>query len=180
MQINRAPVLTLWAVVVAERLGYKEASALTLGKALAGLNAQSKGRALGLYEAKEKKRTEKEGTGVGVEVEFVELMGRRIAATQGEKGLVALDKGKPMDPESVRRYLEKKFGEELKPVTEAMREVAGSYDRRELEREAFGLYEEFRPEIPKGQQGWGAKGELDIKKILRLAKGRANAEAGYA
>ena len=46
MQVNRAPVLTLWAVIVADQLGYKEASALTLRKALAGLNALSKGRAL--------------------------------------------------------------------------------------------------------------------------------------
>ena len=38
--INRAPVLTLWAAVVAERLGYDYAAALSLGKALAGLNAR--------------------------------------------------------------------------------------------------------------------------------------------
>ena len=49
VKINRAPVLTLWAAVVAQRLGYSEAEALTLGKALAGLNAQSKGRRLGIY-----------------------------------------------------------------------------------------------------------------------------------
>jgi hypothetical protein len=168
MQINRAPVLTLWAVVVAERLGYKKDSALTLGKALSGLNAQSKGRALGIFEAKEKEKAVK--VSPGLEVEFVELMGRRIPATRGPKGFLALDKGKPMDPESVRRYLDKKFGEELEPVRKAMQELAGSYERNELQREAFGLYEKFRPEIPKGQQGWGAKGELDVKKIRRLAK----------
>lgn len=33
--INRAPVLTLWAAVVSERLGFNEAEALTLGKAVA-------------------------------------------------------------------------------------------------------------------------------------------------
>jgi hypothetical protein len=48
--INRAPVLTLWATVVAERLGYDHEAALTLGKAVAGLNAQSKGRRLGMFE----------------------------------------------------------------------------------------------------------------------------------
>ena len=37
--INRAPVLTLWAAVVAERLGYDHEAALTLGKGIAGLNA---------------------------------------------------------------------------------------------------------------------------------------------
>jgi hypothetical protein len=44
ISINRAPVLTLWAAVVAERLGYSEEEALSLGKALTGLTAQSKGR----------------------------------------------------------------------------------------------------------------------------------------
>ena len=34
--INRAPVLTLWAAVVAERLGFDRAFALTLGQAVAG------------------------------------------------------------------------------------------------------------------------------------------------
>jgi len=166
MEINRAPVLTLWAVVVAERLGYKQETALTLGKALAGLNAQSKGRSLGIFEAKEK--AEKESP--GLEVEFVELMGRSIPVTRGEKGFIALEKGKPMDPESVRRYLDKKFGYELEPMMDAMRELAGSYDRKALQREAFGLYEKFRPEIPEGKQGWGAKGELSTKKIRGLAK----------
>ena len=61
IKINRAPVLTLWAAVVAERLGYGKETALTLGKAVAGLNAQSKGRRLGIYEEKsdEDKKEEK-------------------------------------------------------------------------------------------------------------------------
>ena len=37
--INRAPVFTLWAAVVAERLGFRRDEALTLGRAVAGLNA---------------------------------------------------------------------------------------------------------------------------------------------
>jgi hypothetical protein len=47
ISINRAPVLTLWAAVVAEHLGFTADESLTLGKALAGLNAQAKGRRLG-------------------------------------------------------------------------------------------------------------------------------------
>jgi hypothetical protein len=40
-QIGRkfAPVLTLWATTVAERLGFEPDEALSLGKAVAGLNA---------------------------------------------------------------------------------------------------------------------------------------------
>jgi len=48
IRINRAPVLTLWVAVVAQRLGFRWGEALTLGKALAGLNVYSKGVSLGL------------------------------------------------------------------------------------------------------------------------------------
>jgi len=46
--VNGAPVLTLWAVVVAEVLRFEHDEALTLGRAVAGLNAYSKGVSLGL------------------------------------------------------------------------------------------------------------------------------------
>ena len=38
IKINRAPVLTLWATIVAERLGYDKKEALTFGERVAGLN----------------------------------------------------------------------------------------------------------------------------------------------
>jgi hypothetical protein len=47
--INRAPVLTVLIAVVAERLGFERDEALTLGRAVAGLNAYSKGVAIGLF-----------------------------------------------------------------------------------------------------------------------------------
>jgi hypothetical protein len=36
----------------------------------------------------------------------------------------------------------------------------------ELNRIGFRLYERFRPEIPTGNEGWGAKAALDVGKIL--------------
>jgi hypothetical protein len=50
IQINRASVLTLWATVVAERLGYDGDESLSLAKAITGLTAQTKGRRLGIYK----------------------------------------------------------------------------------------------------------------------------------
>ena len=50
VRVNRAPVLTLWAAVVAERLGFERDEALTLGRALAGLTAHAKGVRLGIFE----------------------------------------------------------------------------------------------------------------------------------
>lgn len=52
--INRAPVLTLWVAVVAQRQGFSWEEALTFGKEVSGILAQSKGRSLGIYEAKER------------------------------------------------------------------------------------------------------------------------------
>jgi len=48
--VNRAPVLTLWASVVAEVLGFDHDEALTLGRAVAVLNTYSKGVSLGLFQ----------------------------------------------------------------------------------------------------------------------------------
>lgn len=44
VKINRAPVLTLWVAVVAERQGFSKEAGLTFGKAISGMLAQSKGR----------------------------------------------------------------------------------------------------------------------------------------
>src|SRR5215211_9162216 len=134
IKINRAPVLTLWAAVVAERLGYDEETALTLGKAVAGLNAQSKGKKLGIYEEKtedekkEAKKKEKEA-----DVKFVELLGRGIPAVKTSNGLRAAEKGKPIHAESVQTYLEQKFKEDLDEARKAMKKLAKAYTPKQLE-----------------------------------------------
>jgi hypothetical protein len=171
IKINRAPVLTLWATVVAERLGYEKNTALTFGKAVAGLNAQSKGRRLGIYEEKtdeekkEGKTKEKE-----VKVEFVELLGRGIPVVKTSNGMRAAIKGEEIDPDSVETYLEQKFKDDLEDVRAAMEKLAKAFTPKKLESQAYDLYEKFRPKIPEGTKGWGAKGELDLDYIRSLAK----------
>ena len=49
IRVNRAPVMTLWAVVVAEHMGFDEEEAPTMGRVVAGLNAYAKVKALGSY-----------------------------------------------------------------------------------------------------------------------------------
>jgi hypothetical protein len=169
MLINRAPVLTLWATIVAHRLGYSEDEALTLGKAVAGYTAQFKGRSLGIYTKKERGETE-EGEAEVREVQIVELMGRQIPISGEGDEIRALTKDKAIDPDSVRRYFASKFGDDLESVTAAMETLAGSYEPDELNQVAFRLYEKFRPEIPKGKRVWGAKGELSTQRILALKK----------
>ena len=171
LQINRAPVLTLWAAVVAERLGYSRDEALTLAKAVAGLNAQSKGRRLGIYEEGKDEAEEKKAKSAKEEkVEFVPLLGRGVPAVKTPNGLRASIKGEAIEPQGVQRYLQQKFGDRLDEARHAMEKLARSYTPKQLESQAFPLYEKFRPEIPEGKRGWGAKGELDLDYILSLAK----------
>lgn len=169
VQINRAPVLTLWGAVVAERLGYDPLSALSLGKALAGLNAQAKGRRLGVFHPKKAPDGgPPKKVGLGEEL-WIELCGRGIPSKNTVDGLRAVVRDKPVDPVAVQRYLEKKFGKDLDRVRAAMRDLAESFKPEDLSDRAYSLYEEFRPIIPKGKRGWGAKGDLDLDLIRSLA-----------
>ena len=166
--INRAPVLTLWASLVAERLGFKHDEALSLGKAVAGLTAQSKGQRLGIFKPtpKELKKIRVHERG---EEFWVDLLGRALPAVNTDQGVRAVIKSKPVEPEGVERYLESKFGDALPEVRKAMTELANALKPDELAQKGFGLYEQFRPKIPEGVQGWGAKGDLDLGRISKLA-----------
>ena len=169
ISINRAPVLTLWAAVVAERLGFNRDEALTLGRAVAGLNAQSKGRRLGIFKPHEEKARKAREKGRG-ERFLVELCGRGVPAMNTPDGVRAVARGKPLDPEGVETYLEGKFGENLDAVRGSMRKLAKSYSPAELSQQAYVLYEQFRPAVAGGKSGWGARGVLDLKLIEGLKK----------
>ena len=166
--VNRAPVLTLWAAVVAERLGFQKDEALTLGRAVAGLNAYSKGVRLGIYQPtpeaeKERRRKAREG-----ETLHIDLLHRAVPVVQTPDGLRAMSGERPISPESVARYLEGKFSGNLARVRAAMERLARSMPPDELGPRAYRLYEQFRPEIPEGVTGWGAKGELHLERIAEL------------
>ncbi len=169
IRVNRAPVLTLWAAVVAERLGFDRDEALTLGRAVAGLDAHAKGVRLGLFrpapkEVKEKKRKLKEG-----ETLRIDLLGRAVPAVHTPAGLRAASKERRIAPASVERYLDGKFGETLPTVRKAMETLARSMPAETLAAEAFKPYEQFRREVPAGVRGWGVNGRLDMGRVLALA-----------
>lgn len=172
--INRAPVLTLWAAIVAERLGFDREEALTLGKAVAGLNAYSKGRSLGLFaptpkDVKAKRDEARQKAGVFK----VELLHRAVPVVHTPEGLRAVAKEQPVDPQGVERYLQTKFGADLARVEKAMAALAGSRSPEVLADQAYALYEQFRPAVPAGVRGWGAAGELDLGKVEALSRSSA-------
>jgi hypothetical protein len=170
IQVNRAPVLTLWASVVAERLGYDHEEALSLAKALAGLNAQSKGRSLGIYKPAERPEGAPPRKARLGEEFWVQLLGRPIPAKATADGVRAVAGDTPIEPAGVERYLKQKFGEALSAARKAMESLAKSLEPEELAVKAYSLYERFRPAIPAGVRGWGAKGELDLGRVRSLGR----------
>lgn len=166
VRVNRAPVLTLWAAVVAERLGHPEETALSLGSAVAGTAARAKARRLGIVEERNHAEPRKAPASVPSR-RMVHLLGREVPVVETASGLLlAADaQGRPAGAAPVRNYLARAFGERLAETRTAMEALAKAIPPEELNRIAFHLYERFRPEVPEGARGWGAKGELHIDRI---------------
>ena len=128
--VNRAPVLTLWATVVAERLGHPADTALTLGRARR-LRGRIKARSIG----REERKADRDADTTRLRVEHVTkpvmLLGREIRLLPNDDGeLRAADGDQPADPAGVQRYVAKAFGDHLADVREAMEELADAMSRR--------------------------------------------------
>ena len=164
LKINRAPVLTLWTATVAQRMGFGHDEALTLGRAVAGMNAYSKGRRLGIFlptaESLRELRHDQPKSRFDVD-----LLHRAVPAIVTPEGVRALDKGKPINPASIEKYLAAKFGVHLELAERAMADLALDYSPTELAEVGYALYEQFRPAVPDDVKGWGAKGTLDLSTI---------------
>src|SRR5690348_8941492 len=137
IRMNRAPVLTLWATVVAERLGFDHDAALTLGRAVAGSSAQIKGRALGIYEPSEEppsKAAEERRDRLNPDEPFgVRLLGWTVPALGTPDGIRAMEKDfRAASAAGVERYLASKFGDHLEEVRAAMEQLAASLSPQEL------------------------------------------------
>lgn len=164
---NRAPVMTLWATVVAERIGFKYAEALSLGRAVTYLNAQSKGHSLGLL-------SEQDTSKVPADLPnflTVGLLGRPVPALRTPQGVRGLTlKGAAVPPATVHRYLEHAFSHHFLAARTAMQLAVRSYPvqrlKENLGRVAYTVYTAFRPQIADGRAGWGAKGTLSCATVL--------------
>jgi hypothetical protein len=155
MVINRAPVLTLWAVVVAEVLGFDHDEALTLRRAVAGLNAYSKGVSLALFQPMPREVKE-QGRKMGKEETVtVDLLHPAVPAKHTDDGLRTLGGESPIRSESAQKYLKSKFGEVLENFSKDMLEPAKSLPPSELAGKGYSLCGKFRPRIPAGKKGGG-------------------------
>jgi hypothetical protein len=154
IRVNPAPVLTLWAAVVAERLGYEPEAALSLASAVAGTAAQARAVRPG-------------GTGLRT----VMLLGHEVPVRNTPDGaLRACDaEGRPAEPEPVRRYLERAFGTRLAEARSSMEALAAQVAPPELNRMGHRLFDAFRPEMPESASGFAVKGRLRLERIGEAA-----------
>eukprot|EP00246_Nothoceros_aenigmaticus_P017072 TRINITY_DN8094_c0_g1_i1.p1 TRINITY_DN8094_c0_g1~~TRINITY_DN8094_c0_g1_i1.p1 ORF type:complete len:622 (-),score=154.55 TRINITY_DN8094_c0_g1_i1:348-1976(-) len=171
VHINRAPVITLWVAVVGEREGFKFDEGLSFGKAIAGMYAQAKGKRLGIFEDSRETQDKRETRHRTKEdLEQVEVFGTKLSAKKISEGhILAVDaSGKPISPPVVLAYLKRAFGPNFDTVKGAMEMLARRYSREEVGRVGYNLYEKFRPAVPEGGKGWGAKGLLDLAHLAQL------------
>ncbi|CEP03987.1 Uncharacterized protein PBTT_04963 [Plasmodiophora brassicae] len=171
--VNRAPVLTVWAAVVAEASGYSWDAALTMGNWIAGTFAHRKGVSIGLYEehelteaerAERKRRADQFATVLGrkIPVRVVDEQTGEVRAVNSEGDLI--------DPVHVQHYIDRAFKDRLPDVINAMRQLAQAYKSNEaLQKASYKAYTEFRPEVAGGAKGWGAKAALSLSKIRQMA-----------
>ena len=111
--INRAPVLNLWVAVVAQRQGYSFEEGLTFGRWVSGTLAQSKGRSLGIFEAKEVSEEEKAAKrrrDEALGVRRLDVFGMHVPSVECDGRQVAVSQGKPIDPSGTEAYLQRAFG----------------------------------------------------------------------
>jgi len=169
--VNRAPVLTLWVTVVAERNGFTRQEALTYGKWVAGILAQAKGKAEGRFSTTQsedhqgppsKKRKRDDNDLVQF---FGDIKVPVQKAEEGQRYAPDANGEDTVDPDDVQEYLERVMGDKLKKVQEAMQYLAKTKSKEKLKEEAYELYEDFRP----AYKGWGQKSELYLSKIRGLA-----------
>jgi hypothetical protein len=157
LRVNRAPVLTLWAAVVAERLGHPPETALALGRFVAGSSARAKARRLGITdEDQDAKERRARAADLKPRRGAVRLLGRAVPVTRAEEGTLGWTTAASQRSRSVRSSLARA----LRAAGEGPRRDGESgflAPPEELNRVGFRLYERFRPEVPEGAQGWAQR-----------------------
>ncbi|KAK4499811.1 hypothetical protein PRZ48_007997 [Zasmidium cellare] len=165
--INRAPVLELWASCVARSLypSLDWSTCLSIGGAISTITAISKGRSIGTMEkpdpgkAQEKRERRQAEQ---AELDEVDVMGFHLKLKDG--AAIVGDKPKKGNEDTLRKkYGDEQYSKVKSTFEESLKAWKGNEE--ELSRRAFGMYEDFRPNIPAGQKGWGRKGQLRLDSI---------------
>ncbi|KAF4602044.1 hypothetical protein EYR40_005245 [Pleurotus pulmonarius] len=161
--VNRAPVMSAWATVVAERMGFNREEALSIASVYTEMNAISKGVALGIFD---KSRANDASASRNGSQPYVDFIGRRsLYETQNGQWRAILN-GSPASPGTAFGYISRSFKHLTPFVLGSLQLLAQSYSQKEINEKAWGLYAEFRPTV----DGWGQRSVMKCADILALRK----------
>ncbi|CAO1620156.1 unnamed protein product [Parajaminaea phylloscopi] len=123
--INRAPVMTAWATVVLERLGFERAEALSVAHCYVAHTSTARGVSLGIIPASERDLM---SNSIGPSQPHFELMGVKIPVMQIAGGKWrGISGGEVVGPEKAFNYIRKSMFQTLPLVVGALTLVADSF-----------------------------------------------------
>jgi hypothetical protein len=169
IRVNRAPVLTLWATVVAERLGYPPDIALTLGRFVAGSSARAKARRLGISDEKQDaEERHARAAELKPHQQTVRLLGREIPVMSADDGtLRAEDDGKPASTKRVQTYVARAFGDRLADARAAMEGLDGEWYRLAAGSGTGRQIRLYRTETARLPPVWAESGRTEALRLQR-------------
>lgn len=123
--VNRAPVMTAWATVLLERLGFSRPEALSLAHCYVNYTSTMRGISLGIIPAAEKERAVHI---VGPNQPHFELMNVKIPVMQMQDGSYrGISAGEVVSPEKAFHYMRKSMAQTLSSVIGALTLLADSF-----------------------------------------------------
>ncbi|KAL9937710.1 hypothetical protein V8E36_003255 [Tilletia maclaganii] len=178
--VNRAPVMTLWTMILLERMGFQRREALSLAQCYVSTTSTARAVTLGLTSASERDKASTVGPRqphfvlMGVKLPVLQLQKRTSTGDVGEYR--AIYDGQVIEPQKAFDYIFRSFYQTLPYVFGALVLLADSYldptgsdsDADELHAVAWDLYCDFRPET--GGE-WGKRARLSCETVLGLRKG---------
>ncbi|KAF8195809.1 hypothetical protein K438DRAFT_785329 [Mycena galopus ATCC 62051] len=163
--VNRAPLMTAWSTLVAERLGFQREEALSIASVYTEMNAVSKGVSMGIYKPGTQFKRGIEAVKGGSQP-YVELMGRRPLFKTQNSQWRALSNGTAVQPSTAFSYISRALRQTTPHIIGALRLLSESFTPTELNVQGFALYADFRPEV----KGWGERAEVKCETILGLRR----------
>ncbi|KAJ7276479.1 hypothetical protein B0H12DRAFT_24606 [Mycena haematopus] len=163
--VNRAPLMTAWSTLVAERLGFQREEALSIASVYTEMNAVSKGISMGIYKPGTQYKRSTEASKGGSQP-YVELMGRRPLFKTQNSQWRALSNGTVVQPSTAFSYICRALRKTTPHIIGALRLLVESFTPEEINARGWALYADFRPEV----KGWGERAEVKCETILGLRK----------
>ncbi|KAJ9120328.1 hypothetical protein QFC24_005282 [Naganishia onofrii] len=189
---NRAPCMTAWAYIIAEKMGFDRLEALSLASTFTSVTSTRHALALGnIYTPEQTRDAQLEmdelpqpsgsgkrgrfsdgGTGGTEEGEqtgghsqpWVSIMKRSPVIQRGDGTWRGVLKGMPVEPYRAHSYISKNFSQATPYVIGALRILAQSYTVEQLQEQGYGMYVSFRPDVA----GWGDRAVLYCSNIIDM------------